>query len=231
MSIIDAFLSTVLRTRLGQAAANERNGVFCCTEKNSFSSWNFFASVSNNNVASPKQKHVLLGLTRHDASDPLRGSGEKQKQTGGRCQRGIRHVPRSGGAEASRKSDRSKSNRRTSLCRTSAKENEASVSRYRPVKRVGNDEGPLPRWRPVDRRSDFSGEAQAVKAIERAELLTVKAKTKEKEKKTDDIRLSTILSSFQQCNHFDTVYNVLWRRRRSSSVEHGVSLDKYRAKW
>ena len=52
--------------------------------------------------------------------------------------------------------------------------------------------------------SDFSGEEEDVKVIERAELL----KKLRKKMKT-----------------------LFWRRRRSSSVEHGVSLDKYRAKW
>ena len=73
-----------------------------------------FFSLLRHNVAlqkktkkkKTKKKHVLLGSTGHDACDPLRGSGEEQKQTGGRCQRGIRYVLRSGGEEESRKSNR-----------------------------------------------------------------------------------------------------------------------------
>ena len=85
----------------------------------SFGTSLFFSLLRHTNVAlqkkkktkkkkkkKTKKKHVLLGSTDHDACDPLRGSGEEQKQTGGRCQRGIRYAPRSGGEEESRKSNR-----------------------------------------------------------------------------------------------------------------------------
>ena len=95
-----------------------------------------------------KKKHVLLGSTGHDAYDPLRGSGEEQKQTGGRCQCRIRYVLRSGGEEESRKSNRQSPTDANFVGRF---EREWGIcSRYRPVKRVGNAKD-VTGWRGADR--------------------------------------------------------------------------------
>ena len=99
MSIIDVFLSTVLRLRL-VFSSSAHIKIRLLLESL------FFSLLRHTTLRLQKKKHVLLGSTGHDACDPLRGSGEKQKQTGGRCQRGIRYVLRSGGEEESRKSNR-----------------------------------------------------------------------------------------------------------------------------
>ena len=134
-----------------------------------------------------KKKHVLLGSTGHDACDPLRGSGEKQKQTGGRCQRGIRYVS---GVEGKRSHAKYRQSPTDANLSDVSKENEVSV---RDIVRL-NGLGTRRTLRVGEELivSDFSGEEEDVKVIERAELLTVKTKTKEKEKKKDNTS-STIL--------------------------------------
>ena len=131
------------------SAAFEVGVFFFCTYKNSSSfGISLFFSSTTHNVALQKKKHVLLGSTGHDACDPLRGSGEKQKQTGGRCQRGIRYVLRSGGEEESRKSNRQSPTDANFVGRF---EREWGIcSRYRPVKRVGNAKD-VTGWRGADR--------------------------------------------------------------------------------
>ena len=71
MSIIDVFLSTVLRLRL-VFSSSAHIKILLLLES-------LFFSLLRHNVALQKKKHVLLGSTGHDACDPLRGSGEEQK--------------------------------------------------------------------------------------------------------------------------------------------------------
>ena len=181
MSIIDVFLSTVLRLRLVFSSSAHIKILLLLESL-------FFSLLRHTTLRCKRRSMFFSARLVTTRAIPFEDPGRsRSKRAGG--------VSAASGTSSGVEGKRSHAKvivkvQPTQTLSDVSKENEVSV---RDIVRL-NGLGTRRTLRVGEELivSDFSGEEEDVKVIERAELLTVKTKTKEKEKKTDNTS-STIL--------------------------------------